>query len=134
MFYECIQFLILQQLKLNKFRDSDGLLLKMFEKILHMFPGLILKSFFYHLLKKLLLIFNHLFQIICPVGFHFHNCSKTMNKMIKASNKYQKISKRLSRQTLKQNFLKFSLQKFLFLVHVFFCSFIVMITLLIYFI
>jgi hypothetical protein len=38
-FYDCIQFLILQQLKLNEFKDNDGGLLKTFQKILHMFPG-----------------------------------------------------------------------------------------------
>lgn len=39
MFYDCIQFLLLQQLKLNEFKDTNGELLKMFQKILHMFPG-----------------------------------------------------------------------------------------------
>lgn len=51
-FYDCIQFLILQQLKLNEFKDSDGGLMKTFQKILHMFPGIIvfelkLKNQFY---------------------------------------------------------------------------------------
>ena len=38
-FYDCIQFLLLQQFKMNQFKDSEeGSLLKMFQKILHMFP------------------------------------------------------------------------------------------------
>ncbi len=37
--FDCIQYLLLQKLKQNKFKDEDGSLLKTFEKTLHMYPG-----------------------------------------------------------------------------------------------
>ena len=40
MLYENIQYLLLQQLKKNQLKDSEGELLKTFEKTLHMFPGI----------------------------------------------------------------------------------------------
>jgi superkiller protein 3 len=37
--FDCIQYLLLQKLKQNKFKDEDGKLLKTFEKTLHMYPA-----------------------------------------------------------------------------------------------
>jgi len=53
--YDCIQYLLLQKLKQNSFKDFDGSLLKMFEKTLHMFPGN------YNLLFKLNVYFKFKF-------------------------------------------------------------------------
>jgi len=37
--FDCIQYLLLQKLKQNKFKDENGSLLKTFQKTLHMYPG-----------------------------------------------------------------------------------------------
>jgi tetratricopeptide (TPR) repeat protein len=38
-FYDCIQFLLLKQLEKKQFKDNENILLKMFQKMLHIFPG-----------------------------------------------------------------------------------------------